>query len=100
MRGMSVKRCDYCEKESDELYACIQCDDEICLDCAVMPNQFNLIEYTICESCQNERDRERVEDAEWCEMRTAAQEGRFYMVVHLHLKDPSTVTFEIRNRSQ
>ncbi len=99
MKGMTVNLCDHCEKESDELYVCVQCDEEICPDCAMMPDQFNRIEYTICESCQNERDRERAEDAERREMCEAFDAGRLYWVIHLYVEKEPVVTYQIRNRS-
>lgn len=100
MKGMIVKRCDYCEKESDELYVCGQCDDEICPDCTATYNQFTLIDYTLCLGCETKREVERTAYAERRDFQAAKEEGRLYIVIHLYLIKPATAAYQIRNRSR
>lgn len=43
--------CHICDQSNKELTICIECNQEICLDCLAERTPFNLIDTNVCKTC-------------------------------------------------
>ena len=52
---MKMHQCYICRNDTED--SCRECEQWVCEDCQVPYTQFNFIDYTLCESCyENRRD--------------------------------------------
>ncbi len=71
-----MERCAYCEEERDELYQCEECGDPTCEDCTAAYDQHTQYDFTLCKSCETNREKERADDAEREEQRQNAADKK------------------------
>lgn len=58
-----VELCVVCGKEGE--YECRDCENPVCDNCTVPYNQFTQIDYTLCNNCGDNNDRQREQYAKY-----------------------------------